>query len=211
MPIFGLSLSLSFSRWLSKVAANCCGVLTSVNFAIFVLILAIHYFLLVIWLPTARIILDFFIDVTTFVGDNLANFKHVSAVLTFVFLILPGIFERSIQKYYSFIGDIGYHYFQPHGIIKQFEEMLSFTAFGKHTSEGYVCKILQLSESYLIPILRLSASLIFVGSFLLRPLIMKPLLLIWARIVESDKPVFTLLGGGVSSLAVAASEVVKHL
>jgi hypothetical protein len=40
---------------------------------------------------------------------------------------------------------------------------------------------------------------------------MKPLLLIWARIVESDKPVFTLTCGGISSLVVAAKEMAKHL
>jgi hypothetical protein len=45
----------------------------------------------------------------------------------------------------------------------------------------------------------------------LKPLIMRPVNLIWRRIVESDKPVFTLVFGFVGGLAKAISEVVKHL
>lgn len=58
---------------------------------------------------------------------------------------------------------------------------------------------------------RFLISLIFVGSFLLRPLVMRPVSLVWARIVESEKPVFTLTFGGVAAFASAITEAAKHL
>jgi hypothetical protein len=58
---------------------------------------------------------------------------------------------------------------------------------------------------------RLVLSMIFVGSFLLRPLLMRPINLVWRRIVESDKPVFTPTFGGVAALGAAISEAAKHL
>lgn len=60
-------------------------------------------------------------------------------------------------------------------------------------------------------VLRFSLSFIFVGSFLLRPLVLRPVSLVWARMVESDKPVFTLIFGGAAAFASAISEAAKHL
>jgi hypothetical protein len=60
-------------------------------------------------------------------------------------------------------------------------------------------------------IFRFVLSIIFVGSFLLRPLVMRPISLVWARIVESDKPIFTVIFGGAAAFASAISEVAKHL
>jgi hypothetical protein len=58
---------------------------------------------------------------------------------------------------------------------------------------------------------RFCVSVIFLGSFLLRPLIMRPVSLVWARIIESEKPVFTVIFGGVAAFATAISEAAKHL
>jgi hypothetical protein len=46
---------------------------------------------------------------------------------------------------------------------------------------------------------------------MLRPLIMRPISLVWARIIESDKPVFTLTFGGAAAFATAITEAAKHL
>jgi hypothetical protein len=69
----------------------------------------------------------------------------------------------------------------------------------------------RLCAALLISAIRISISIVFVGSFLLRSLIMEPLSLIWRRIVESDKPVFTLIFGGAAAFATAISEAAKHL
>src|SRR5262249_28726296 len=60
-------------------------------------------------------------------------------------------------------------------------------------------------------LMRIMLSMVFVGSFLLRPLIMRPINLVWARIIESDKPVFTVIFGGAAAFATAISEAAKHL
>jgi hypothetical protein len=65
--------------------------------------------------------------------------------------------------------------------------------------------------SSLPSLLRLMLAIVFVGSFLLRPLIMRPVNLVWRRIIESDKPVFTLTFGGAAAFATALSEAAKHL
>jgi hypothetical protein len=60
------------------------------------------------------------------------------------------------------------------------------------------------------PVFRLLLSVTFVGSFLLKPLIIRPASLVWARIVESAKPVFTLIFGGATAVAKVISEAVEH-
>ena len=40
---------------------------------------------------------------------------------------------------------------------------------------------------------------------------MRPVSLVWARIVESDRPVFTLIFGGAAAFASAIGEAAKHL
>jgi hypothetical protein len=60
---------------------------------------------------------------------------------------------------------------------------------------------------------RFGLSIAFVGSFLLRPLVMRPLNFIWRRIIEESekKPVFTLIFGGLAAFASAISEAAKHI
>jgi hypothetical protein len=74
-------------------------------------------------------------------------------------------------------------------------------------SDNFVLGTLPL----LTGLFRLIISIVFVGSFVLRPLVMRPVSLVWARIVESDKPVFTLIFGGAAAFATAISEAAKHL
>ena len=50
----------------------------------------------------------------------------------------------------------------------------------------------------------------FLGLFVLEWLIRKPTSVFWARLVESDKPVFTLLFGGAAAAAKLVTEAVKH-
>jgi hypothetical protein len=55
---------------------------------------------------------------------------------------------------------------------------------------------------------RFGLAALFVGSFLLKPL-HQAISLVWARVVESDKPVFTLLFGGGAAAATAIEAVLK--
>ena len=63
----------------------------------------------------------------------------------------------------------------------------------------------------LIPnLVRFSITVIFIASFFL-PTIQRPIMTLWARVIESDKPVFTLLFGGTAAVAKAIQEIVKVL
>jgi hypothetical protein len=57
---------------------------------------------------------------------------------------------------------------------------------------------------------RIILATIFVGSYFMQPLRI-PLTTLWARIIESDKPVFTLLFGGTAAIAKTAQELAKLL
>jgi hypothetical protein len=50
----------------------------------------------------------------------------------------------------------------------------------------------------------------FILSFLLKPLQI-PIMTLWARVIESDKPVFTLLFGGIATIVKAVQEISKVL
>jgi len=52
---------------------------------------------------------------------------------------------------------------------------------------------------------------VFFGLFLLQGLIRGPISLVWARLVENEKPVFTLFFGGTAAIAKAADELASHL
>jgi hypothetical protein len=58
--------------------------------------------------------------------------------------------------------------------------------------------------------IRLSILIIFMASLLLKPA-QRPIMTLWARVIESDKPVFTLLFGGTAALAKAIQEIIKIL
>ena len=65
--------------------------------------------------------------------------------------------------------------------------------------------------AYFSNLLRLGALLVFFGSYLLKPLIIRPTSLLWARLIGSERPIFTLIFGGSSALATAVIEVAKHV
>jgi hypothetical protein len=62
---------------------------------------------------------------------------------------------------------------------------------------------------YLANFLRLLLASIFTSSYLLAPL-QQLALTIWARIVDSDKPVFTLLFGGAGAAAECIEKLIYH-
>jgi hypothetical protein len=60
----------------------------------------------------------------------------------------------------------------------------------------------------LIPsLIRLSITLIFVSSFFLQSA-QRPIMTLWARVIESDKPVFTMLFGGIAAIARVIQQII---
>jgi hypothetical protein len=69
---------------------------------------------------------------------------------------------------------------------------------------------ISLVAGYMLNGGRLAIALVFIGSYLLRPLqdvIMK----VWLRLTESDKPIFTFLFGGVGVIAEGTSRLIGGL
>jgi hypothetical protein len=66
------------------------------------------------------------------------------------------------------------------------------------------------SINYVANVWRILIAIIFASSYVLSRLL-KPLSLLWARIVESDKPVFTLIFGGAAGAASLAQEIWNHM
>jgi len=64
--------------------------------------------------------------------------------------------------------------------------------------------------SLIPPFIRVSIMTIFIMAFCLKPL-RDPIMTLWARVIESDKPVFTLLLGGTAALAKAIQEIAGAL
>lgn len=65
--------------------------------------------------------------------------------------------------------------------------------------------------AYPANLLRLLLATVFLGSFLVKPILMDPLSLLWRRVVESDRPIFTLVFGGIAGFATAVNELMKHV
>jgi hypothetical protein len=194
MPFIGLSLSISFTRFISVVVARNCGNTTLRNFLIFLGMLATHYFLLALWVPISQFASAEFeqLVIALILGNRVRTIS----------MVFINLFSRSHYLYLFLNSHVSLFY------RFSFWESVTF----EHGLEaGYTFFLLRFVAAYSMTVLIFLIAIIFVASFLLRPLIMKPLLLIWARIVESDKPVFTLTCAGISSLVVAANEMAKHL
>jgi hypothetical protein len=142
----------------------------------------VNYFILVIWFPLWFCLKDFFITALTIPPSYLLElFKNV----------LIANFRDHFSLLYPKLVNVMFGLF--------LQEGLPIDLFTFYTA------------SCILSLLRLAISIVFVGSFLLRPLVMHPISLVWARIVESDKPVFTVMFGGAAAFATAITEAAKHL
>lgn len=64
--------------------------------------------------------------------------------------------------------------------------------------------------SYAANLLRLGISALFFIVILLRPLFGRPMSLIWLRVVQSEKPLFTMLLGGIGGFASVIRMVIEQ-
>jgi hypothetical protein len=183
---FGFSMGVSFTKFITIYLASLCDNGKLRNLILFCATLSVNYLALLFWYPAATAIRN-------------------------VILLLLGAFEGLLQNptllWDSFIFAIKNYvpiwirqvtFPFPHGFVQMAQSAsLDIFAFSGLTLFSPICRFL--------------LSIIFVGSFLLRPLVMRPVNLIWRRIVESEKPVFTLTFGGAAAFASALSEAAKYL
>jgi hypothetical protein len=82
---------------------------------------------------------------------------------------------------------------------------MNFSILDAAKTNGFVFELLM---SVIVNVGRLIILCIFLFSYLLRP-VRVPVMTIWARIIESEKPTFTLVFGGAAALLKAVQEVLK--
>jgi hypothetical protein len=187
--IISFCVSVSFIRFITFRVVRLCGFGILRNINVFVLFLLVNYLILAFWSPLVETVKETAVIFTQWSVDQLEFDIHKLEidVASFSKGVVPTNTEELFHKlslsrlYYVIIG----------------RNPLDIFAF-------YYMTVFPSLVRFLI-------SLIFVGSFLLRPLIMHPASLVWRRIVESDKPVFTLMFCGAAAFATAISEAVKHL
>jgi hypothetical protein len=187
----GFSLSISFTRYITFQMAHLCGEGSGRNLLVFVSMLIINYLMLTLFFPIVVLIRDV-----------------MSVTVIYVLLDTSEPLARRLGWLIHYIIDAikqgANHLLKPNVF---YPIAITHIYAKKRPIDEFSIAALLLFPS----LLRFFLSIIFVGSFLLKPLVMRPLSLVWARIVESEKPVFTVIFGGAAALATAISEAAKHL
>jgi len=183
------SLSVSFTKFIAVRMAYLCGNGRVRNLLIFLSMLIITYLTLMMTQPITESLKEPIITAIRYALMSSPTFEDIPSYL------LVGMKDVA--------SDLSV------GIETGKDQVLHPTELFKIT---YNIDIFALHFLSLLPSLaRFALAIIFVGSVLLRPLIIGPVSLVWARIVESEKPVFTVIFGGVAAFASAIREAAKHL
>jgi hypothetical protein len=181
------SLSVSLTRAMSVGLASLITYRPAFNLVGFIILTLVQYVLLCSWAPLLQYVIAYFIVYKFSLPALLYQLRIWAAFIVVGSLAVldhPAIFVQQLRIYTTSFG--------PEYGINEFEARVFYTMA-------------------LLPNLgRLLLALIFLGSFLLQP-IQRPLLTLWARIVESDKPVFTLMFGGAAAFAQAIQQIAKNL
>lgn len=193
------ALSISLSRTMARLSALFYGNSSILNLVLLVSMLAASYLVLVIWAPAYGLVINLLaLYVHSVVagdpqmmslGDILGMFPEtVSVWIEPSALWTPSYMWNHIVNGYLGCSNPPCPGWLPSDIGKAMEEAL-----------------LSLGGVF-----RIGMYLLFVVVFALEWTFRKTAFLIWARIVESEKPVFTLVFGGCAAIAKFASDVIKH-
>src|SRR5215469_109012 len=190
LTVIPFMFSVSFTKYITLSTARMCGTGAVKNFLFFSFMLILNYILLVLWSPFALAVK---VIISAMVVNNYLNWIFFpSSVIAFMW----DMFKEAIGSY-----------LYPNELLKQFQDLLFGNSMSSDQTQFFAFSV----AASLPSVFRFFLSVIFVGSFLLRPLVLRPISLVWARIVESEKPVFTVLFGGAAAFASAISEAAKHL
>jgi hypothetical protein len=196
----GFSLSISFTKFLTLKIANLCGIGKIQNLLVFSLLLIVNYIFLVVWWRI-NFLTRTLITVIIFITLEFPRITGSLPSLDLYYHIASGISKEAGGVVNDiFVNNISLRILYPSHLISLITE-----------STVKVASLAPFAMTSFISFFRFILSIIFVGSFLLRPLVMRPISLVWARIIESEKPVFTLTFGGAAALGAAISEAAKHL
>jgi hypothetical protein len=201
LEVLLLCISISLLRILTLNIARLSGDSKLRDALIFCVFSIFYYVMLVLWPIITIAIKHFAMDLAIF-----SIYSNVQIYLAGVKLV---IFDAVKNLHWSML--------LPNElvvtILKSYQlssiEMLNIS--DNYRLEASIFHFARYNMAVIPGLFRLAVSIVFLTSFLLRPLIMKPTLLMWARIVESDNPTFTLIFALTAAFGVAFKEVAKHI
>jgi hypothetical protein len=201
LEVLLLCISISLLRVLTLNIARISGDSRLRNAIIFFTFSIFYYVMLALWPIITIAAKRFAVDLVSF-----SIHANVQIYLTGVKLII-----------FDAVRDLQWSMLLPNVLLDKVLKAYRLSSFQLfETPENYrleaaVLHFARFNMAFIPGLFRLTISVVFLTSFLLRPLIMRPTLFVWERIVDSDKPVFTLVFGGLAALAGAVAEIAKHL
>jgi hypothetical protein len=183
--IVGFNCSVLGTKLITSLAAQLCGVGKLRNLSIFISMLSVNYAMLAYW-PTV-------------LEESKGLFVLLVCQESSVHDILTGVYDPlKVCKELS-------------EAVPLYSPSLAGSFRGLFSGELSLDSFVLYTSSSLPSIIGFVLSIIFVGSFLAKPILLRPVSVVWARIVQSQKPVFTLTFGGMAAFTSAITEAVKHL
>jgi len=196
LGVLGFICAISVSLLSARAARDLSNNQVWRNLVVFGLSTAVNYIAVVIWLPlTSSIkgfISNFVFMLTSFGLDDLS----VPIVDNFLFE-LRSTHLNAFTQFWQILINLGTLREAGHSPAPMATSVL--------------LEILMPIAAYVPIAFRLLLSALFFCATAVVALSVRPVSLIWRRLVESEKPVFTLLFGGAAALAAAIIEVLKHL
>jgi hypothetical protein len=200
MEVLFFCVSISLLRILSLNIARLSGDSRFRNLITFLAFSLFYYIMLVLWPIITIAAKHYLIDLAVFTFHT-----NIPVYLAGVKLVMN---EAAKDLHWSML--------MPNELLNKIVQSYQLPPHAIDLSSAYgfevaVLHFARFNMAFVPGLFRLLLSIVFSTSFIARPLIMTPTLLIWERIVESDKPVFTVIFGGAAAFATAISEMAKHL
>ena len=222
-------LSLSFTRFLSNVTLKLMGANPIVNIGLLAAVLAIHLAAPLLWSPVIVAIhtmMGLMIGLLWWLmtAPETMTFDRIWTGVETSFSVLPEITVSYVQVSIRKLIQVGYWHWSFWGFQYDdfYEEQVrqvvtspvEFQPWARDALEiaiplVYVVTLPTLVLMNIPTALRVLLSAVFLSAYVLRPIIEGPVALVWARIVESNKPPFTIFLGGLSAGAKIGQEALK--
>jgi hypothetical protein len=166
LSAIGLAVSLSLTRLIAVIVARLCDDGSRRNLIIFTIFLIITYFLLALWLPVMQIL---------------------SIVLTSLLISTkPSSISEVMSLAQAFIDRImlhsGFYLVSPNSIVEEFRLATNQVSIfplppivRERLFELYAMRFADVCAGYTAYIVRLMIAIVFVGSFIVRPILMNPI------------------------------------
>jgi hypothetical protein len=194
---------VSFTRWLSGLAVRYAGRGVAVSLSFFTIIIVVHVVALLFWTHVTHLVAGLmgFVLAPWAADEPIENIYMYRARLRELLEFLP---DQVLEPWFRLRERLSPEA-APGSFVPAVLDMLWVPSVD--SPQAKAAKILALLPN----VARLIVALAFVLSFALRPLIQQPLSLLWRRIVESDKPIATMVLGGTAAAAKFVQEVAKAL